>query len=135
MKKTNKNMNTSMGMGMCFGVAAGSALGVVFDNIALGVAIGTSIGLAIGTIIGSKKDEIVNKQIEEKGYIIKEITPKDNKEYLVIIEDTSGEIIEIVVPEGQTPLSENTFSYRQCYNNICCLCVNRFSDAHIFELI
>lgn len=108
MKKTNKNMNTSMSMGMCFGVAAGSALGVIFDNIALGVAIGMSIGLAIGTIIGSKKDEIVNKQVEEKGYTIKEITPKDNKEYLVIIEDTSGEIIEILVPEGI--MSEESFA-------------------------
>lgn len=108
MKKTNKNMNASASMGMCVGVAIGAAIGVIFDDIALNAAVGMSIGLAVAMIIGSKKDEIVNKQVEEKGYTIKEITPRDNKEYLIIIEDISGKTIEIVVPEGV--MSEEAFT-------------------------
>lgn len=100
MKKTNKNINSSMGMYMCFGVAIGTSLGAVFDNIAYGVALGISLGVAVGAIIGSKKDQAVNEQLENKGYTVKDIQPKENKEYSITIEDKSGETIEVVIPEG-----------------------------------
>lgn len=100
MKKTNKNINSSMGMYMCFGVAIGTSLGAVFDNIAYGVALGISLGVAVGAIIGSKKDQAVNEQLENKGYTVKDIQPKESKEYSITIEDKSGETIEVVIPEG-----------------------------------
>ncbi len=100
MKKTNKNMNSSMGMYMCFGVAIGTSLGVVFDNIAYGVALGISLGVAIGAIIGSKKDQAVNKQVEEKEYTIKEIYPKKDNEYRIVIEDKFGNRKDVLTPSG-----------------------------------
>ncbi len=100
MKKTNKNMNTSIGMGMCFGVAIGTSLGVVFDNITYGTVFGISIGFAIGAIVGSNKDKAVNEQIEEKGYTIKEINPKENNEYSIVIEDKFGNRKDVLTPSG-----------------------------------
>ena len=100
MKKTNKNMNSGVGFGMCIGAAIGTSLGVAFDNIALGVALGISIGLAVGVTSGANKDKLVNEQLENKGYTVKDIQPKENKEYSITIEDKSGETIDVVIPEG-----------------------------------
>lgn len=100
MKETNKNLNTWMCMGMCFGVAIGTSLGTVFDNIALGTGLGISIGLAVGVAIGSSKDKAVNDQVKEKGYTVKEILPKGDNEYTIVIIDNSGTEKEVIIPSG-----------------------------------
>lgn len=100
MKRTEKNANEGMSMGMCFGVAIGTSLGVVFDNIAMGVGLGLCIGLLIGFAMGSHKDKLVDEQVSEKGYTVKEIIPRDKKEYSVIIEDKMGETKEVIIPVG-----------------------------------
>ncbi len=101
MKKTNKNTNMGMALGMCFGVSIGTSLGSVFDNTSIGISLGLCFGMAIGLFLGAQKDKEVNKQLEEQGYIIKEIVPKDNKEYAVTIVNKAGEESITIVPEGQ----------------------------------
>jgi hypothetical protein len=100
MKKTEKNANKGISMGMCLGVAIGTSLGVAFDNISMGVGLGICIGLAVGFAMGSQKDKLVDKQVSEKGYTVKQIIPKDKREYIVIIEDKLGETKEIITPGG-----------------------------------
>ena len=70
MKQTTKNAGTGAAFGMCFGVVIGSAIE------SLGIPIGLCLGMSIGIVIGAKKDEIVNKQVAEKGYKIKAIEKK-----------------------------------------------------------
>lgn len=102
MKKTNKHTNTGMALGMCLGVSVGTAIGSTFNNMALGSAIGLSMGMVIGLILGSRKDEEVNKQIEEKGYTIKEIRKSEVKdEYFVTIVNRWGDKSIVEVPKGQ----------------------------------
>ena len=71
MKQTTKNAGTGAALGMCFGLAIGSAIE------SLGIPIGLCLGMSIGLVIGAKKDEIVNKQVAEKGYKIKAIEKKE----------------------------------------------------------
>lgn len=102
MEKTTKNTSLGIALGMCFGVSLGSAFGVVFDNIAVGISMGISIGMALGIGIGSLKDKMINEQLEEKGYTIKTIEEKEDKqEYMVTIVDKSGEEILIQVTKSQ----------------------------------
>ena len=100
MKQTGKNVNKGISMGMCFGVAIGTSLGAAFGNISIGVSLGICVGLAVGFAIGSSKDKLINEQVSEKGYTVKEIIPKENNEYIVIIEDKSGETKEVTTPGG-----------------------------------
>ncbi len=96
MKKTNKNRNMGMALGMCFGVSIGTSLGTVFDNTSMGITLGLWIGMLIGFAIGAQKDKEVNKQVEEKGYVIKKI-----EQYEVTIVDKLGEESVVIVPKGQ----------------------------------
>ena len=42
--------------------------------------------MAIGCVLGALKDKEVNKQVEEKGYTVKEIVQKeDSAEYFICI--------------------------------------------------
>lgn len=100
MKKTGKFKNESISQGMCMGVAIGTAIGVAVNNISMGIALGLCIGVAMGAAIGSQKEKLVNKQISEKGYIVKEIISKDKNEYMVIVEDKAGKRKEIATPGG-----------------------------------
>lgn len=80
---------------------------VLFDNISIGVALGLSIGLAVGSVIGAQKDKEVNKQMEEKGYIIKRIEQNiENKSFSVTIVTKQGEESVVSVPEGQMQTEE-----------------------------
>ena len=42
---------------------------------------------------------------------------------------------EELVGKTLIAITKNSFSYRYCVDNICCLRFNWFSDAHPFELI
>lgn len=85
MKQTTKNAGTGAALGMCFGVAIGSAIE------SLGIPIGLCLGMSIGLVIGAKKDEIVNKQVAEKGYKIKAIEKKEvSNEYGITLVDNQG---------------------------------------------
>ncbi|MBR6526075.1 MAG: hypothetical protein IKT57_08880 [Clostridia bacterium] len=99
-KSTNKNTNLGMTMGMCFGMAIGASWGLLFDHMAMGVAMGLCLGMLIGFAFGSRKDKLVNEQMEKEGYTIKEILPKENQEYVIVIEGKSGETKEIATPGG-----------------------------------
>ena len=85
MKQTTKNAGTGAALGMCFGLAIGSAIE------SLGIPIGLCLGMSIGLVIGAKKDEIVNKQVAEKGYKIKAIEKKEvSNEYGITLVDNQG---------------------------------------------
>ena len=85
MKQTTKNAGTGAALGMCFGLAIGSAIE------SLGIPIGLCLGMSIGLVIGAKKDEIVNKQVDEKGYKIKAIEKKEvSNEYGITLVDNQG---------------------------------------------
>lgn len=85
MKQTTKNAGTGAALGMCFGVAIGSAIE------SIGIPIGLCLGMSIGLVIGAKKDEIVNKQVTEKGYKIKAIEKKEvSNEYGITLVDNQG---------------------------------------------
>ena len=85
MKQTTKNAGTGAAFGMCFGVVIGSAIE------SLGIPIGLCLGMSIGLVIGAKKDEIVNKQVAEKGYKIKVIEKKEvSNEYGITLVDNQG---------------------------------------------
>ena len=85
MKQTTKNAGTGAALGMCFGVAIGSAIE------SIGIPIGLCLGMSIGLVIGAKKDEIVNKQVAEKGYKIKAIEKKEvSNEYGITLVDNQG---------------------------------------------
>ena len=102
MKKTNHHTTMGMALGMCLGVSFGTSLGMVFDNTSLGISLGLSIGLALGLALGSLKDKEVNKQLEEKGYIIKSIVENaETDEYAITIADKFGSESIVVAPAGQ----------------------------------
>lgn len=102
LKKTSKNTSMGMAMGMCFGVSIGTSMGTVFDNISMGSSMGLIIGMLIGLVIGVLKDEKVNKQLEEKGYVIQAIEyNEENEDYVIMIVNKSGEDCVINVPKGQ----------------------------------
>ena len=85
MKQTTKNAGTGAALGMCFGVAIGSAIE------SIGIPIGLCLGMSIGLVIGAKKDEIVNKQVAEKGYKIKAIEKNEGfNEYGITLVDNQG---------------------------------------------
>ena len=108
MKKTNKNTSMGMAMGMCLGVSIGTSVGTVFDNISIGSSMGLIIGMMIGLVIGVLKDEKVNKQVEERGYIIKHIEKdNENKIYSVTITDKWGEETSVSISEGE--MEEESF--------------------------
>ena len=91
-----------MCLGMCLGISIGTSLGNVFGNTSIGILLGLAIGLVIGFILGSQKDNVVNNQIEEKGYRIKKIE-KDEKseEYILTIIDNISEETVVIVSEGE----------------------------------
>ena len=102
MKKTNHHTTMGMALGMCLGVSFGTSLGMVFDNTSLGISLGLSIGLALGLALGSLKDKEVNKQLEEKGYVIKAIAQNtENDEYAITIADKFGLESIVITPVGQ----------------------------------
>ena len=85
MKQTTKNARIGAALGMCFGVIIGSAIE------SLGIPIGLCLGMSIGIVIGAKKDEIVNKQVAEKGYKIKAIEKNEvSNEYSITVIDNQG---------------------------------------------
>ncbi len=103
MKTTHKNMTFGMSVGMCFGVAMGSALGEsVFGNTGTGLAIGLCAGMCVGMILGAGKDHAVNQQLEEQGYIIKDIQQSTGKkEYSVLIVNKRGEERSVIISKGE----------------------------------
>ena len=102
MKKTSKNTNMGMPFGMCLGVSIGTALGSTFDNMALGTSLGVCVGMVIGHVLGAQKDKEVNKQVEEEGYVIKDIKKSEIKEeYIITIVNRLGEDSAVIVPKGQ----------------------------------
>ena len=108
LKKTNKNTTMGMALGMCFGVSIGTAFGSMIGNTSLGLSMGPGLGLLIGLALGSLKDKEVNKQLLEKGYTVKTITSKDEKqEYVITIVNHLGEESDVVVPKGQ--MEEESF--------------------------
>ena len=109
MKKTNKNTSTGMALGMCFGVSIGTSIGSSLDNLAMGSSMGMLVGMVIGLLIGAAKDKAINKQIEEKGYTIKDIKKNEqNGEYIITIVNRLGEENVVNVPKGQ--MEEENFS-------------------------
>lgn len=104
MKKASKNEHMALGMslGMCVGVAMGTSLGSLFDNMGIGISLGLCFGMAIGCVLGALKDKEVNKQVEEKGYTVKEIVQKeDSAEYFITIVDKLGAESVVNIPKGQ----------------------------------
>ena len=101
MKKTNHHTTMGMALGMCLGVSFGTSLGMVFDNTSLGISLGLSIGLALGLALGSLKDKEVNKQLEEKGYVIKSITEnKENDEYASpLLTNLAWKTLSLLLPD------------------------------------
>lgn len=94
MKKTNKNASLGMALGLCFGAAIGTA---VFKNIALGI----SVGMMLGLVLGAAKDNEVNRQLEQQGYTVQEITAdSQNKEYSITIVSKTGVKTTVVVPKS-----------------------------------
>ena len=102
MKKTNKNTTMGIALGMCFGISIGAAMGSVFDSMSLGTSLGLCIGLPLGMAFGVLKDTEVNKQLEEKGYTIKDIKKNEEKEeYIITIVNRLGDESIVIVPKGQ----------------------------------
>ena len=102
MKKTNKNTTMGIALGMCFGISIGAAMGSVFDSMSLGTSLGLCIGLPLGMAFGVLKDTEVNKQLEEKGYTIKDIKKNEEKEeYIITIVNRLGDESIVIVPNGQ----------------------------------
>ena len=102
-KVSHKYQSLGMRLGMCLGMSIGMAVGeLLFDNQSLGMCMGLSIGMLIGMSIGIHKDQIINEQLETKGYTILEIIPKDIplEEYEVKIADKNGEIYVAAVSKG-----------------------------------
>lgn len=65
---------------------------------------------------------------------------KDNdvQTYKEIVAFSEGKLLDDIHKQreiGKRPYQKKIFSYRYCVDNICCLCFNRFSDAHPFALI
>ena len=95
MKQTTKNAGTGVALGMCFGVAVGSAIE------SLGIPMGLCLGMLIGLIIGANKDEIVNKQVAEKGYKIKAIEKNEvSNEYGITLVDNQGSERTVSISSG-----------------------------------
>ena len=95
MKQTTKNAGTGVALGMCFGVAVGSAIE------SLGIPMGLCFGMLIGLIIGANKDEIVNKQVAEKGYKIKAIEKNEvSNEYGITLVDNQGSERTVSISSG-----------------------------------
>ena len=102
MKKTNHHTTMGMALGMCFGVSFGTSLGMIFDNTSIGISLGLSMGLALGLALGSLKDKEINKQLEEKGYVIKAIEENtENDEYSITIADKFGSESIVITPAIQ----------------------------------
>ncbi len=102
MKKTNKNTGIGMSLGTSFGLCIGLTLGIMFDKITILPFLGLFIGMAIGLVVGSLKDNAVNKQVEEKGYSIKDIKKNEEKEeYTITIANKLGEESVVIVPKEQ----------------------------------
>ena len=95
MKQTTKNAGTGVALGMCFGVAVGSAIE------SLGIPMGLCLGMLIGLIIGANKDEIVNKQVAEKGYKIKAIEKNEvSNEYGITLVDNQDSERTVSISSG-----------------------------------
>lgn len=95
MKQTTKNAGTGVALGMCFGVAVGSAIE------SLGIPMGLCFGMLIGLIIGANKDEIVNKQVAEKGYKIKAIEKNEgSNEYGITLVNNQGSERTVSISSG-----------------------------------
>lgn len=95
MKQTTKNAGTGVALGMCFGVAVGSAIE------SLGIPMGLCLGMLIGLIIGAHKDEIVNKQVAEKGYKINAIEKNEgSNEYGITLVDNQGSERTVSISSG-----------------------------------
>ena len=95
MKQTTKNAGTGVALGMCFGVAVGSAIE------SLGIPMGLCFGMLIGLIIGANKDEIINKQVAEKGYKIKAIEKNEgSNEYCITLVDNQGSERTVSISSG-----------------------------------
>ena len=108
MKKTNKNQSMGMSLGLCIGVAIGTSLGSVFHNIAIGISIGMCAGMGIGSLLGARKDNVINRQIEEKGYAVQSIEEAENGEYVITIANKVGVEQVVTVPKGV--MDEEAFS-------------------------
>jgi hypothetical protein len=109
MKKTNKNRDLGLAMGMCFGVSIGTALGSSTGNLAMGSCMGLCIGMALGLVLGAKKDEQVNKQLEENDYTVQSVDPDEQTgNYTVTVVNKKGE--ERVVSVTKDQMEEEGFS-------------------------
>lgn len=95
MKRTTKNVGTGIALGMCFGIAIGSTIE------GFGIPMGLCFGMLIGLVIGAHKDEIVNKQVAEKGYKIKAIEKNEvSKEYGITLVDNQGNEQMVSIASG-----------------------------------
>lgn len=95
MKRTTKNVGTGIALGMCFGTAIGSAIE------GFGIPMGICFGMLIGLVIGAHKDEIVNKQVAEKGYKIKAIEKNEvSNEYGITLVDNQGNEQMVSIASG-----------------------------------
>ncbi len=95
MKKTTKNVGIGIALGMCFGTAIGSAIE------GFGIPMGICFGMLIGLVIGAHKDEIVNKQVAEKGYKIKAIEKNEvSNEYGITLVDNQGNEQMVSIASG-----------------------------------
>jgi len=106
MKKTSKNTNMGMALGMCLGVGVGTALGSVFENMAMGTSLGLCIGMVIGLMIGAEKDRKANRQMEEKGYTVRDIR-QNGAEYSITIADKGGTEQVVTISKGE--MEEESF--------------------------
>lgn len=96
------------GFGMIFGVSIGMSFGnLLFDNGTLGMSFGMLIGMALGSILGKEKDKKINAQVEEQGYIIKDMYQNDDAKddiedgYVVILKNKRDEETKIFVSRKQ----------------------------------
>lgn len=88
-------MGTGIALGMCFGTAIGSAIE------GFGIPMGICFGMLIGLVIGAHKDEIVNKQVAEKGYKIKAIEKNEvSNEYGITLVDNQGNEQMVSIASG-----------------------------------
>ena len=96
-----------MALGMCLGFSVGLSVGEgLFGDMSLGMTFGLCIGMLLGMAVGMYKDSLVNKQLEEQNYTVKEIIPDDDGRYCIVIANKIGEEKKISIEKGDMEAEE-----------------------------
>lgn len=107
MKQTHRHMVLGMSLGMCMGTGIGVALGTAMSGgIGTGMCLGLCFGMSVGMALGALRDREINRQIEEKGYTVREIVTLETGDAAVTVEDKTGALRTVTVPAKEAKQME-----------------------------